>query len=257
MITAKALGVHIHGKTLISEVSFDFPPSALTAILGRNGAGKTTLLRCLTGELLPSVGAVFLCNQPLKQYSAQELARVRAVLSQHHSIAFDLSVKDVVGLGRLPHRGTPSANEDRAALMAVRQWFNLDSLWLQSYQTLSGGERQRVQLARAAAQLWRPHHDHVGQVLILDEPAAALDLVQQQLALRFAVQMAAQGATVIAVVHDPNQAIAADQVILLKDGRIMKAGAASRVLTAASLQACIGVQIEAVRRTDGSIVFAW
>ncbi|MBN8888743.1 MAG: ABC transporter ATP-binding protein, partial [Rhodospirillales bacterium] len=182
------------------------------------------------------------------------LARRRAVLSQHHALSFGLAVADVVALGRLPHRGTAAAAEDRAALAALRLDFGLEALWGRAYPTLSGGERQRVQLARAAAQLWR-RGGREGQALFLDEPAAALDLAQQGAALRFAFAMAGQGAAVLAVLHDPNHAARADQVVLLEAGRVLAAGPPNEVLTAARLGACLGVALRGAEGPDGRTVF--
>jgi iron complex transport system ATP-binding protein len=254
MIRAERAGYSVARARLLAEVSLDLRPGTLTAVLGRNGAGKTTLLRLLTGELAPDRGRVLLDGAPLSGVSAVALARRRAVLSQQHALSFGLSVSDVVALGRLPHRGTPAAADDRAALSAVRADFMLEALWERPYPTLSGGERQRAQLARAAAQLWR-RGDRQGQALFLDEPAAALDLAQQGAALRFAADMARQGAAVLAVLHDPNHAAQADQVVLLAAGRVLAAGPPAEVLTAARLGECLGVVLHALPGPGGQTVF--
>jgi iron complex transport system ATP-binding protein len=264
MIRAEGAGYSAGRVRLLAEVSLHLRPGTLTAVLGRNGAGKTTLLRLLTGELAPESGRVMWGDAPIASLSTVALARRRAVLSQQHALSFGLAVADVVALGRLPHRGTAAAAEDRAALATVREDFMLEALWERPYPTLSGGERQRAQLARAAAQLWRPGgrqggagpgSDRQGQALFLDEPAAALDLAQQGAALRFAADMARQGAAVLAVLHDPNHAVRADQVVLLRGGRVLAAGSPAEVLTAAQLGDCLGVTLHALSGPGGQTVF--
>jgi iron complex transport system ATP-binding protein len=255
MIIANHLGVRAGRRMLLDDVTLRLPSGTLTAVLGRNGAGKTTLLRVLHGERPPDRGEVLFAGKRLHRLAPIALARRRAVLSQHQSLAFGLRVADVVELGRLPHRGTPAARDDTAALAAVARDFDLERLWEQSYPTLSGGERQRVHLARAAAQLWRPDGCHAGQALFLDEPAAALDLAQQRMALRFATGLVRRGAAVVAVLHDPNHAVEADQVVMLRNGRIGAIGAPADVLNAATLTDCLGIPVEAIRHDDGRQVF--
>lgn len=255
MITAHQLEVRVGARLLMQDVSFRVGPGDKVGLVGRNGAGKTTLLRTLTGERPPDRGSVLLGDRPLHRIPPVLLARGRAVLSQHQSLAFGLLVRDIVALGRLPHRGTPAAREDAAALAATRRDFDLGTLWDRAYPTLSGGERQRTHLARAAAQLWRPDGMHEGQALFLDEPSAALDMGQQRMALRFAAGMVRRGTLVVAVLHDPNQAIEADQIVMLVNGRVMAVGAPADVLTAGNLSECLATPIEMIRRDDGRPLF--
>lgn len=254
-LSAEAIGLRIGAATLLDGVSLRLAPGSFTAVLGRNGAGKSTLLRVLSGTLAPTSGTLRLDGAPMARIGAPALARRRAVLSQHHALAFDLSVGEVVALGRAPHRRTPAAAWDRQALAEIAARFGLAPLWARAYPSLSGGERQRVQLARAAAQLWRPDGDYTGQLLFLDEPAAALDLAQQAVALEFAFAMAARGAAVLAVLHDPNHARRADQVLLLRHGRVQTLGPAATALSAATLAACLGVTLRTLRDETGAVCF--
>lgn len=245
------------GRPLLDAVSLALPPGRITAVLGPNGAGKTTLLRVLSGGLRPDSGTATLDGQALSRFGRAALARRRAVLGQHQGLEFGLLVEDVVALGRLPHAGTPEARHDRAAIGAARTAFGLGPLWRRVYPTLSGGERQRVQLARVAAQLWRPAGDAVAttRALFLDEPTAALDLAQQGAALAFARNAAKDGLAVLAVLHDLNQASAVDRVALLRAGRLVAAGPAEEVLCPELLRACFGVEVEVLRRPDGRRAF--
>ncbi len=260
MICADRLGIRIGRRWLLQDVSLTLQPGTLTAVLGPNGAGKTTLLRALNGELTPDAGTVTLDGAPIRTLPGRILARRRAVLSQGSGLAFGLTVEEVVALGRLPHAGTQSAREDHAALAAVRGDFGLAGLWTRPFPTLSGGERQRVQLARAAAQLWRPDGDQHGQLLFLDEPAAALDLAQQARALRFAQDAAARGAIASAVLHDlePCGAVGSRRW-WCPDRARARHRAPDAVLTEQVLAECYGTRVERVVRTDGPDVFlpAW
>jgi iron complex transport system ATP-binding protein len=255
VIVAEGLGVREGGRWLVRDVGLRLAPGSFTAVLGPNGAGKTTLLRALSGERAADAGCVAFAGRPVRAWGALALARRRAVLAQHSDLAFGLEVGDVVGLGRLPHAGTPAACDDRDACRAVCAVFGLEPLWRRAFTTLSGGERQRVQIARAAAQLWRRDGDQAGQALFLDEPAAALDLARQQEAIRFARAMAGAGAAVLAVLHEPNLAVGADRVVLMREGRVMVAGPAAEVLTAGWLRECLGVEVEAVARRAGGTGF--
>ena len=255
MIVAEGLGVRAGGRMLLQGVGLCLAPGSFTAVLGPNGAGKTTLLRALSGEQAADAGRVAFAGRPVREWGTLALARRRAVLAQHSDLAFGLAVGDVVALGRLPHAGTPAARDDGDACRAACAVFGLGPLWTRAFPTLSGGERQRVQIARAAVQLWRRDGDHAGQALFLDEPAAALDLARQQEAIRFAHAMARAGATVLAVLHEPNLAVGADRVVLMRDGRVMAAGPAADVLTAGWLRECLGVEVEAVARRAGGTGF--
>lgn len=254
MIEARDVRVHAGGRALLDGVSVRLPAGMVTAVLGPNGAGKTTLLRVLSGGLHPASGGVSMDGAPLHGIGRAALARRRAVLGQHQALEFGLTVEEIVTLGRLPHAGTPSAREDAAAIAAARDVFTLGPLWHRAYPSLSGGERQRAQLARVAAQLWHggPARAET-KALFLDEPTAALDLAQQASALGFARRAAEDGAVVCAVLHDLNQATLADQVILLRGGRVLEAGPVGEILRADTVRSCFGVEVEALRRADGRI----
>jgi iron complex transport system ATP-binding protein len=155
------------------------------------------------------------------------------VLSQGSALTFGLTVAEVVELGRLPHRGTPAAAQDRDALAAMRAAFALDPLWRRQFPTLSGGERPRVQLARAAAQLWYLDGDQRGRLLFLE----------------------AAWATVLAVLHDPNRATRADQVVVIRNGRLPAAGRPADVLTEKLLADCYGLAVSRIARPDGTAAF--
>jgi iron complex transport system ATP-binding protein len=231
------------GRALLRGVDVEVRPGRLLAILGPNGAGKSTLLRLLAREWRPAAGQLTLNGRDLATWDAQALARQRAVLPQSEALRFAFSAAQVVALGRLPCRQHAAAREAEIIDEALQL---TDALHLKDriYPTLSGGERQRVQLARVLAQIWE-EADAGARYLLLDEPTAALDLRHQHDCLRLARRFAAQGVGVAAVLHDPNLALQyADEVLLLRGGECVAAGAPTSVLTRDNLSRVYDVEVE-------------
>ena len=162
-LEASDVTVQMAGKTLLQSVSAHFAAGQVTAILGPNGAGKSTLMSVLSGQRQPTAGLVQLAGQPLAAYAHGQLARLRACVAQESQVAFEFSVREVVELGRYPHRRQPSPRESAIAEQAM-QATAVDHLQLRALNTLSGGEKARVHLARALAQIWEPVAAPEGQV---------------------------------------------------------------------------------------------
>ncbi len=184
-----------------------------TAIVGPNGAGKSTLLRALAGLQAPSVGAVRLDGVDLHRLTPRQRARSIAWLAQGADPPAELTVRETVLLGRLPHLGLfgqPTGNDEAAVDRALAATGSTDKADAR-LQTLSGGERQRVLLARALA--------CEAPVLLMDEPTAHLDPTHQVALARLSRHLAATR-TVVTVLHDLSLALAADRVLLLQAGRL-------------------------------------
>jgi iron complex transport system ATP-binding protein len=239
-LAATQVSVTVAGRPLLQSVSLALQPGHLHAVLGPNGAGKSTLLRLLAGERSPDQGEVTLAGRPLRDWSAAALARQRAVLPQQDELDFGFRVEEVVALGRLPcPRQAPA--QERALQQQVLQATGALHLWGRAYPGLSGGERRRVQLARVLAQVWEPLNTGP-RYLLLDEPTASLDLAHQHGCLAAARAFASQGNGVIAILHDPNLALAhADTVSLLHEGRVLASGTPAAVLTPARLREAFGI----------------
>lgn len=230
-ITLQACALHVaRGDTeVLHGVDLALQAGSWTAVVGPNGAGKSTLLKALAG-LLPARGAVRLMGRPLAAHGSRARARLLSWLGQNEGAADDLSVHDVVMLGRLPHRawlGAPTAADHAAVDAALRATQAL--AWrARPLGSLSGGERQRVLLARALA-VQAP-------VLLMDEPLANLDPPHQADWLALARGLAAAGHTVVSVLHELPAALQADALAILADGRLVHHGASGDAATHRALE---------------------
>lgn len=230
-------------KPVLKDVSVTFAAGQVTGLIGPNGSGKSTLLKCIYRILKPSGGRILLGERELSTLSHRESARETAVLAQHHSAAFDFSVRDVVLMGRTPYKGITegdSAEDVEIARRAMRETGVL-SMERDSFARLSGGEQQRVMLARALTQ--------ETPCLILDEPTNHLDITYQ---LQIMDLIAARRLTVIAAVHDLNiAAMYCDRIVALQEGRIIAEGTPDEVLTPALIERLYRVRASVFARADG------
>jgi iron complex transport system ATP-binding protein len=212
------------GDTLIlDDVTARFRRGRFNVILGPNGAGKSSLLKVATGLLQPSRGAVTYDGKSVDDFAPVELARRRAVLSQHVELAFPLPVRDVVLMGRYPHYGRSPAARDMEIVDRALEMVGMQDRRAQHYPTLSGGEQQKVQLARVLAQIWSYDGIKEHKYLFLDEPTASLDVHYQIHLLDVARELLGHDCTVVAILHDLNVAFHyGDTFFVMDGGRIAK-----------------------------------
>jgi iron complex transport system ATP-binding protein len=253
-LNVTGLNVQVGQRLLIGALGLSVQPGQLWCVLGRNGAGKSTLLRTLAGLRRPAPGAVLLNGQDLLKWSIQELARMRAFLPQQQTDTFSSSVIDTVLSARYPFHtslsarlGLESAADRRGARTALQQ-FKLEHLAERDVLSLSGGERRLVALATIFAQ--------DTELLLLDEPAAHLDVDVAQRVFGVLRDAAGQGQAVLATVHDPNLAARfATHVLQLQPGGSWLTGPVLS-LTAASLSETFSHRIEEVKLEQGVRFFA-
>lgn len=245
------------GRTILDGISVDLEPARFTAVMGPNGAGKSSLRKTLSGEWTPDRGTVFLDETRLHSLTASVLARRRAVLPQEPRLGFPFSIEEVVRIGRHPWRGLATPDEDDAAVSGALRAVGLSAPPDALYTRLSGGEKQRLHLARILAQLDRPAAaENLPSFLFLDEPTNNLDLAGRQTCLRLARRLADSGVAVFAILHDPNDAARhADDVWLLKNGRLFASGPSKSVLSAPQLSALFDVSIATVPAEGADNVF--
>ncbi len=211
----------------LAGVSLSLAAGELVCVLGPNGAGKSTLLRVLAGTLAPARGEVLLFGRSMASLERREVARTLAVVPQLSEVAWGFAVRDVVTMGRAPHQEgwLRASDEDKRVVNEVLDRCDLVRLAERAVNELSGGEQKRVAIARALAQKPR--------VLLLDEPAAFLD-VQHQIALYdlLAESVARDRLACLVVMHDLNVASQyATRVVLAKGGRFVAVGTVDEVMT--------------------------
>jgi iron complex transport system ATP-binding protein len=234
-------------RTVLRGVGASFARGAVTGIVGPNGAGKTTLLRVALGLMPLASGNVRVLDQPLAQWSREGLARSIAYLPQGADAHWPLLARQLVSLGRLPHRAAfaPLAANDAAAIDAALERCDAMQFAARRMDELSAGERARVLFARALAT--------AAPVLLADEPAAYLDPAHQLRLMDLLREEAARGTAVAVTLHD--LALASrhcDTIIVLHEGRVAAQGTPAQALSDASLAAVFG--IAAQRTPDGAVV---
>lgn len=242
-------------RVILDQVSGTLQGGRVTALVGRNGAGKSSLLGVLHGERSNNLesGTVTRDDRALTTMRRHELAMWRAVLPQHASLSFPLTVEDVVALGRAPHalrsRGL-SASQERALVLDALARVGLRGRELERYDVLSGGERQRVHLARTLAQLAPLDESLRGKWLFLDEPTASQDMAHAHHMLELVRDLAGQfGLGVCVVLHDLNLVMRyTHDVIVLEEGRVVASGETSQVIDEDLLARVFRVR---ARRIDG------
>jgi iron complex transport system ATP-binding protein len=223
----------------LSDVTLRIRGGEVAALLGANGAGKSTLLRVAAGLLRPTTGTVRVGGVDARHDSRQTLARRVAFVPQSEAVPVAFRVRDVVAMGRAPHQGTwmRETSEDRAAIDEAIARCDLAALAERPVETLSGGEQRRVSIARALAQ--RP------RVLLLDEPAAFLDVRHRLLFYGLLAEAAERDGIACAVaMHDLDAAARfATSAVLLCAGRVVASGAPGDVMTADRLGAALEAQV--------------
>jgi iron complex transport system ATP-binding protein len=217
MLRAERLLVALGGTVVLHDVTLELKPG-WTAIVGPNGAGKSTLLRALAGLLPHQAGQVSLQGRPLHDWPARQRALQIAWLAQQGQAQGDLTVRQLVALGRLPHLGLfgEAGLQDERCIDEAMQATACAPWADRQLQQLSGGERQRCLLARALAVR--------APVLLLDEPTTHLDPPHQVAVVRLLQALGRQG-TVASVLHDLPLALQADRIVVLGAGRIVAEGA--------------------------------
>lgn len=212
------------GQLILDGITVEPVAGETIGLLGPNGSGKSSLLRLLSGIARPDSGRVLLDDVDLATLRRNRIARRVAVVDQHADTEVDITVADVVSLGRIPHRGVfgGDAGADAEAVREALAHTGMTHKAGDRWHTLSGGERQRTQIARALAQ--RPRE------LLLDEPTNHLDIRHQ---LDILALVAALPVTSYIALHDLNlAAMFCDRLLILDRGRVVALGTPAEVITA-------------------------
>ena len=224
-ILSTALGWTVGHRTIVTDVDFTADAGEVVAVVGPNGAGKSSILRLLAGDIVPSQGSVELGGRNPHRVKPVDLALIRSYLGPRPLDASAFTVRDIVAMGRHPHRRShaTTAAQDEAIIHECMLATGVDTLADQVFLHLSSGESRRVEIARILAQ--------ETPVVLLDEPTSWLDIGHQALVMRALRDRASDGTAVVAVIHDLNLASRfADRLVLMSSGGVAADGAPGEVL---------------------------
>ncbi|MFJ7736609.1 ABC transporter ATP-binding protein [Lysinibacillus sp. NPDC097287] len=236
VFVAQNLSFAVQKAKILENVSMHIHEREFVGLIGPNGSGKSTLLKNMYRMLKPQAGDVFLFNENIYKQSAKEMAKQLAVVGQETPVLFEFTVKDLVAMGRTPHKRLIEGDtkEDHDIIEQSMRQAGIVHLKDRNFSSLSGGEKKRVIVARALAQQ--------AKVMVLDEPTNHLD-VQHQLQLMDLIR--SLPITVVAALHDLNIAATyCDKIYVLQNGEIRAYGAPQDILTPALLKDVFGVHAE-------------
>jgi iron complex transport system ATP-binding protein len=240
ILQANEITIRIIDKTIIHGLSLSVPEGKVTSIIGPNGCGKSTTLKALARIWPCYKGNVTFNGEDIKKFSHREFAQKLAILTQAPQSPADLTVKDLVEMGRFPHRnwfGRKSMEDDAHVEWALGQT-NMLGMQHRLLSTLSGGERQRAWIAMALAQ--RP------KVLLLDEPTTYLDICHQLEVMQLLEKLNRElQLTVVMVMHDINHAVQySDHIAVIKEGYLVTEGKPQEIVTAQLLKDVFKVEAD-------------
>nr|WP_239639496.1 ATP-binding cassette domain-containing protein [Halobiforma nitratireducens] len=216
--------------TVLEDVSVTIDPGEFVGLVGPNGAGKTTLLRTISGAIEPDAGSVTVDGVDVHEVPSRDSSRLVAVVPQDTTLSFSFPVRDVVEMGRHPHRSrfSPPTPDDRDAVDRALERTRTASLADRPIDEVSGGQRQRVVLARAIAQ--------ATPALLLDEPTASLDINHAIETLELVRELVEDGRTAVAAIHDLDLAARyCDRLVMVADEGVRSVGSPAEVLTSEAL----------------------
>lgn len=245
MYKLRNVSIEVSGKLLLSNINVDFVAQQITAIIGANGAGKSTLFKSLLGEFPMLHGQIEFANQALDAHSIRSISRQRAYIAQAKPNIFNMLVLDYLMLARTQY--IESSKYSQNLVLGIAKRFDISDFLMRDISTLSGGELQIIEFVRAYLQLFEADDMH-GKCLLLDEPASALDIKQTRFLYQYLKHFAEQKGTVIIIDHDINQVSnLADNVVLLKAGKVLASGKSDSVFTQSSLDECFDTKGQLIK----------
>ncbi len=250
ILEARGISFAYRGDTpVLSEVDMTATPGKFLGVLGPNGSGKTTLLRVLLGQLKPSDGSILLDSKQLRSYSTAQMARLLAYVPQFPRLAFAFTVRQIVLMGRFAHAGVLGlpGKQDLEVVREAMKMTDTLTFAARTLDELSGGEAQRVMIARALSQ--QP------SVILLDEPTSHLDIKNQLVIYRMMQRLAHEwGMGVVCVSHDINLAARfCDELVLMRQGRVLAGGAPTEVIRQDVLASVYDVAVDLISAPDQTV----
>ncbi|GAX90306.1 heme ABC transporter ATP-binding protein [Effusibacillus lacus] len=237
-LTVENVSVSIDKKTLLRNIGLRVEAGEFVGMIGPNGSGKSTLLKSVYRILQPDAGIITLDGEEIHRMSPRQTAQRMAVVRQESPVEFDFSVREIVMMGRSPHKRLLESDtaQDREIVDDALSRVGMQEFLERSYTTLSGGEKQRVLIARALAQQ--------AKFLVLDEPTNHLD-IRYQLQIMDLVKVL--NVTVLAALHDLNiAAVYCDRLYVIESGEIVAFGTPEEVLRTDIIRDVFGVETEVI-----------
>lgn len=235
MLQVENVSVALETAQILHDIQMNVEANEVIGLIGPNGSGKSTLLRSIYRVLKPRAGFITLDNDDIYTLSPRETARKMAVVRQENHVGFDFVVRDIVMMGRTPHkqRFEPDNRRDYQIVDEALSRVGMDAYADRSFQTLSGGEKQRVLFARALAQ--------EAAFLVLDEPTNHLDIRYQLDIMELVRDL---NITTVAALHDLNLAAAyCDRLYMIKSGQVAASGRPEQVLSPEIIHEVFGVNV--------------
>lgn len=245
MFEVKNVSFSYNNRKIFDDLSLSLPDKKITTLIGPNGSGKSTLFKLLTRTLKPEQGSIFLDEKNIWQINGKKFAQKVAILQQQNDLYDEITVLDLIKMGRLPYHGLLDDDSDLAIIDQLLDQLEITALKNKYVSQLSGGQQQRVWLAAALAQ--EPEY------LFLDEPTTYLDLHFQFQFLKLIKNLNRQHKlTICMILHDLNQALQfSDQVILLKNGKVLKQGEPQEVVKPQVIGPSFDINCEIVQTEKG------
>jgi iron complex transport system ATP-binding protein len=234
-----------YNSTLVLEgVSMDLDSSEIIGIVGPNGAGKSTLIRCIDRILTPRGGTILLDENDISNMTRMEIAKRMGYVPQTTTRVFPATVFDTVLMGRRPHLGWKSSEEDVDMVLEILELLGIMEFAMRDFNEISGGQQQKVLIARALAQ--------EADILLLDEPTSNLDIRHQLEVMEIMTNIVhKKKISAVMAIHDLNLAARyTTRILMLNGGRIFAAGNPESVLTEENIRRAYGV--EALVKSDGT-----
>jgi len=242
-LKVKNIEFSYNSTPVLENISMDLDRAEVIGIVGPNGAGKSTLIRCIDRILTPRGGIILLDENDISKMTRMEIAKEMGYVPQTTARVFPATVFDTVLMGRRPHLGWKSSEEDIDKVLEVLQLLGIMEFSMRDFNEISGGQQQKVLIARALAQ--------EADILLLDEPTSNLD-IRHQLEVMDIMKgiVKRKGISAIVAIHDLNLASRyTDRLLMMNGGRIFASGNPESVLTVENIRRAYGV--EALVKSDG------
>ena len=228
---------------VLDDISFELNSSEIIGIVGPNGAGKSTLIRCIDNILKPLQGSILLDGADINAMARMEIAKCMGYVPQTTHRVFPATIFDTVLMGRRPHLGWKSSDQDIDIVLEILELLGIMEFAMRDFNEISGGQQQKVLIARALAQ--------DADILLLDEPTSNLDIRHQLEVMNIMKDIVhKKGISAVMAIHDLNLASRyTDRILMMNGGRIFAAGDPESVLTNKNIKRAYGV--EALVKSDG------